>query len=374
MQRRVSPPWAPLSERRRRTPGRRAERRLARPLVSALASGLLGACQASLDLGDYEFARAGGTGGRGGSSARPLSPGGAGASTDDGGAPPSAQSGAGGGGSTGEWASACELPHARAAQADGGCVIGECVGPWRDQNGLAADGCEQGDLPAAGLALWFMADRGVVLQPDGSVSAWIDQSPNGFAATQALLERRPSLVPGAGDLPLLSFDGVDDYLDLPPGFASFDGSSFFAVVEAEPNDFCAGILHFSNGADANDVEFGRHRTNLLIYEVQGDDVESTPEAFVVGRRLVVSSVQSGETGNAELRIDGVADGAEVMALPADVERRTNYVGRNAYDAQPELCSMYFHGRIGELVFYPRGLSAGERARVEAYLHEKWQQE
>ena len=33
-------------------------------------------------------------------------------------------------------------------------------------------------------------------------------------------------------------------------------ASFFAVVEALPNPRCAGLLHFSNGPDIDDVEFG----------------------------------------------------------------------------------------------------------------------
>jgi hypothetical protein len=28
--------------------------------------------------------------------------------------------------------------------------------------------------------------------------------------------------------------------------------------------------------------------------------------------------------------------------------------------------------MGEVLFYPRGLAGDERARVEAYLREKWQ--
>jgi hypothetical protein len=270
-------------------------------------------------------------------------------------------------------ASSCRLPHAIAACVDTGCVLESCSGPWRDANGLAQDGCESGDVPADGLTLWFMADRGAVTQPDGSVSAWIDQSANGYTATQAVPARRPRLQAQADGLPMISFDGTDDFFELPPGFANFAGASFFAVVEAEPNTLCAGILHFSNGPDDDDVEFGRHQPNLLYYEVQGTFLNGTGEAFVVGRRFVLSAVQAPE-GSVELRYDGAIDQAGSVGLPAAVERRLNYIGRNAYTEQPALCSMYFHGRIAELLFYPRGLSAGERTRIEAYLHEKWQPE
>jgi hypothetical protein len=343
----------------------------------AIASLGLGACQAALDLEQYDI---GSSGGAGGSQAAPLLPGGSGnASAGDGNGgsttpplepPPDAPGGSPDAGCV----SACGLPHATAACIDAGCVIEQCAVPWRDANGLAADGCEAGDVPSDGLTLWFMADRGVAMQPDGSVSAWIDQSPSGYTATQPVPARRPTWQVQGDGLPMPSFDGTDDYFELPPGFASFAGASFFAVIEAEPNPLCAGLLHFSNGPDDNDVEFGRHQPNLLYYEVQGSFLNGTSQGFVVGRRFVASAVQAAESGNVELRYDGVLDAAGTVALPAPVERRVNYVGRNAYTEQPMLCSMYFDGRIGELLFYPRGLGGAERARVEAYLHEKWQPE
>lgn len=344
-------------------------------LAGALAS--LGACQAALDLERYDFAEVGGSGGE--QASPPLLPGGSGpslAGRGNGGseaAPSDPPDGSPGDGPDSGCASACRLPNAEAECVDAGCVVAQCRAPWRDANGLAEDGCEQGDVPREGLTLWFMADRGTVTQPDGSVSAWIDQSPNGFTATQPVPARRPSSQTQPDGLPMLAFDGADDFFELPPGFGEFAGASFFAVVEAEPNPLCAGILHFSNGPDADDVEFGRHQPNLLYYEVQGSFLDGTREAFVVGRRFVLSAVQAA-SGDVELRADGALDQAGPVSLPAPVERSVNYVGRNAYTEQPTLCSMYFHGRIGELIFYPRGLAGPERARVEAYLQDKWQPE
>jgi hypothetical protein len=273
---------------------------------------------------------------------------------------------------------ACALPHAQSRCSDAGCAIATCVGAWRDENGSPADGCETGDVPAAGLALWFMADRGVVIQ-DAYVSTWLNQSSDGYAATQAVAAQRPELQTRPDGMPMLSFDGTNDYLDLPRGFARFDGASFFAVVEALANPLCAGLLHFSNGPDGDDVEFGRHEINLLYYEVGGDPMEGTREGFVTERRLLVSIIQAGAStgggiapGTVDLRIDGSPDRSGVIGLPVNVERTQNYVGRNAYSEQPLQCSMYFRGRIGEIVFYPRGLTAPERDRVESYLLDKWQ--
>jgi hypothetical protein len=332
----------------------------------------------TLQLDGYDF---GGSGGDGSTST--LQPGGGGGAAGSN-APPSyppdasdATSNGGGSGSADTaCAEACALPHATPDCSDAGCAIRACAGPWRDTNGVAADGCESGDVPRDALGLWFLADDGVVAQLDGSISTWSDRSGNGTDASQPALAQRPALEVRPDGMPMLSFDGTNDSLALPPGFATFDGASFFAVVEALPNPRCAGLLHLSNGPDLDDVEFGRHQTNLLYYEVVDDFINGTTEGFVTDRRLVVSIVQAGpgaETpGRVELRIDGSLDQVDVVRLPAAVERRVNYLGQNAYTRQPALCSAYFRGRMGEVIFYARGLAADERARVEAYLREKWQ--
>lgn len=275
----------------------------------------------------------------------------------------------------------CELPHALAGCSSEGCAVTGCVGPWRDENGSTDDGCEAGDVPAEGLSLWFMADRGVT-ELEGFVSSWQDQSPNRSAAVQAALSDMPQLQRSAEGLPLMFFDGIDDALSLPAGFARFDGTAFFAVVEALPNDLCAGILHFSNGPGANDVEFGRHNPGLLYYEVGSQPVEGVANGFEVDRRLLLSIVQVADgaatgdgtppSGAVELRINGALNRVSRINLPEAIERSENFVGRNNYRVNLDVCSMFFHGRIGELLFYQRGVGSEERQRIEAYLREKWQ--
>jgi hypothetical protein len=272
---------------------------------------------------------------------------------------------------------ACVLPHASATCAGSACVVQRCIGAFRDANGQPEDGCEAGDIPENGLGLWFMADRGVIAQ-GGLVSAWVDQSSNGITATQPEVAARPGTATQSDGLPMLSFDGIDDALVLPSGFAEFDGAAFFAVVVARPNPLCEGILHFSNGAAGDDVEFGRHQGGVLHYEVGAGPLDGMPEAFVTDQRVVVSIVQAGSgsvaaaPGTVELRIDGTLDTVGFVPLPPLVERQQNFVGRNSYVRQPEDCTAYFRGLIAEVVFYPRGLAAAERERVEAYLREKWQ--
>jgi hypothetical protein len=114
---------------------------------------------------------------------------------------------------------------------------------------------------------------------------------------------------------------------------------------------------------------------VLHYEVGSGAVSGAQGAFVANRRLVVSAVQAGAgaaAGTVELRIDGALDNTGIVELPRTLERRGSYLGRNSYTAQADECSVFFQGLIGEVLFYPRGVTAGERQRVEAYLSEKWQ--
>lgn len=340
----------------------RQERARARRVVALAAVLGVAGCKLALELDRYAFLGAQDAG----ASVGPLSPRDGGAS-----APANPDAAA--------TCASCAAPHAEARCQAGECAIVQCVGPWRDVNGVASDGCETGDVPAQGLALWFMADRGVT-EDEGRVSSWIDQSPNRYLAAQGVTAQMPSLVERAGQQ-MLSFDGSDDALTLPAGFTSLDGTAFFAVVEAQPNELCAGILHFSNGPDVDDVEFGRHRPNLLYYEVLDLFVEGAPQAFRAGPRFVVSTLQAdadlttgspgAEAGAVELRIDGVLTGAGVIPLPRAIQRAQNYVGRNAYTLNRDVCTMHFRGAIGELIFYPRELRPAEREQIERYLNEKW---
>ncbi len=65
------------------------------------------------------------------------------------------------------------------------------------------------------VTTWYKADYGVQLDVNGKVSQWNDASPSGNHATQSVTNFRPSLVtsaPEINDMPLLRFDGTDDFV------------------------------------------------------------------------------------------------------------------------------------------------------------------
>src|SRR5688500_15915279 len=84
--------------------------------------------------------------------------------------------------------------------------------------------------PPNRLQLWLKADAGVTTNASGSVSQWADQSGNNNHALQGAEDLQPKAVVNAiNSLPVLRFDGADDYLnvtanptiDIPGDIASF---------------------------------------------------------------------------------------------------------------------------------------------------------
>jgi len=255
----------------------------------------------------------------------------------------------------------------------GAAPVGGAEGPTTPPAGGEAgagpsicDGCDPAQVPRDALLLWFMADQGVSVTGD-RLTAWVEQSTAHLTASPPSEAAAPRRVAQASGPPMVEFDGADDGLKLPEGFSSFSGASFFAVAEAYAASGCAGILSLSNGDDADDIEFGRHTTNLLYYEVLGEWVEGAVNAFEANKRLLVAITQQ-SSGAVELRINGVVNASpKTIALPKAVVRRQNFLGRDTYKA----CPQGYKGLLGELVLFNRGVSAEEYAKIQRYLAAKW---
>jgi hypothetical protein len=212
------------------------------------------------------------------------------------------------------------------------------------------------------LLLWLRADVGVT-ESRGAVSSWVDQSGNHLDARQPDATKQPSWV-GAGLLgrPTLVFDG-EDFLSLPGGFADFSaGFSLFAVVVADMPDPCVDILHVSNGVEIDDIAVGRH-DGRVQYEVYTDVLRG--DDFPTGMPELVSVVHA-KSSTATLRLNGQPFASGDLALPTNVTRLSNVVGRSLYTN----CGSW-NGGISEILVYRRALDTDERAHVEDYLRSRW---
>ena len=298
----------------------------------------------------------GGTGGTGGSGSR----GGSGA----GGSGAVGNAGESGDGGVGGSVAGSGQPGGRSGGGTAG-VAGQ-AGEGGAAGDAGSDNCAEMGPPAIstfGLVYWFSADFGVT-EADQGISQWCDRSGNGAHATQHSPGPRPNLgtFPGT-DLPAIVFDGVDEYLDLPPQEANFEGGlTFFCVARATYDSNGMAMLKLSNGPEANDVTFLRF-AKAFTYEVA--DEPKWGGEFVVGEPRLVD-VGHAMNGIISMFMNGISVADASFPTPFPGTRTQNFIGRTEYNF-----STTWTGEIAEIVLYNRLLDPGDRQTIRSYLSEKW---
>jgi len=233
-------------------------------------------------------------------------------------------------------------------------------------------GTGTGGMPAQdpishdGLVYWFSADQGVNTTGGGAVSKWLDRSGNDLNAVQLSGGARPMLGTFADTaLPALVFDGVDDYLGLPPLVSTFEnGITFFAIARAAGAQACIPLLELSNGTEIDDINFGRVDT-AFAFEVFQGFLPGQNGAFASDEPRLAEARQA-TSGAAEIFLNGISTGVGMMDPPASLTREQAFIGRSLYVG----CSTWA-GEIAELILYARTLDDGERQSIESYLESKW---
>jgi hypothetical protein len=224
-------------------------------------------------------------------------------------------------------------------------------------------GTTEPQIPRDGLMLWLRADAGVTLTA-GGVGIWRNQAESGDQATQTVDEAQPTLSEaGINGRPAIDFDGLNDFLGLPAGAGDFSaGLTVFVVAEQDTAAGYNAFLEFSNGSEIDDISVGRWQDNLH-YEVTLNWLVGPPATL--GEPQLATLVHGSE-GSIQLRHNGTTTAAGLFALPANVERQMNFIGRSLY-----LENQAFDGRIGEILVYDYGMFPEELSQVESYLKERW---
>lgn len=146
----------------------------------------------------------------------------------------------------------------------------------------------------------------------------------------------------------LLFDGVDDYIDLPDGFANFRGGmtvSVWAYPTAVKN--WARFLDFGNGQYNNNIVFGRYgNSNDLFFEgydgtASGGQVRATGAIVLHQWQMFTATLDA--SGNVLLYKDGVQIASGTTAVPSNIQRVNNYIGRSNWSADA-----YFEGRLDDV--------------------------
>jgi len=221
-------------------------------------------------------------------------------------------------------------------------------------------------VPTDALELWFRTDEGVTALSSGTTTGWKDISGNGRDAGQTALNYGPKLVPDAlAGKPALVFDGVDDFLALPPLDIDFSaGLSLFIVMQQESTGNCDPYFEASTDMEKNDIHFGDWMDSFN-YEVEEDVAQDSRYPVLLHEPQIAVVIQT-EDGWAHLRRNRNGAGDIKIRVPGPVERTEVFIGKSLYQS----CSR-FDGSIGELLLYSRGLEDSELLEVEQYLQRKW---
>ena len=216
---------------------------------------------------------------------------------------------------------------------------------------------DPGNLTSAVFG-WFRGDTGVTLDGSGNVSALADKSPNHYDATQATAINRPGYNANGG-LGYLDYDGTEKNLVAlgSPGHAQ--PIEIFAAVRptnlAFPGSGGGGIISDSGGGAQ--TQFGVATGGSTIVYAGGllFGPSVTTADHVVNLRL--------NGGTSVLAVDG-ADGA-----PGDAGAQTLGAGLSIGQILPG--NVNWTGRIYELIFINRLLTAPERVLMNDYLEARY---
>jgi hypothetical protein len=242
--------------------------------------------------------------------------------------------------------------------------------------GYPTGGGNRGSLPSdiPNLGLWLKADAGITLV-GGAVDAWADQSGNGRDFSAPALANRPAYSGTINGLPVLTFDGTDDYLS---GNASslniaqnVNGLTIIAVVKTGLDTLqryvCVG-------------------SGTSLTQARAAIGVTTTQWELAGRRLDADSLQTltGGVDNTNYVIQSamfrysVATAGLFINSASQVDSAFQTAGNTSNTASLRFvlgCNInlanFLVGDIAEVIIYQRAISVAERNSVERYLSVKW---
>ncbi len=230
-------------------------------------------------------------------------------------------------------------------------------------------------LPTNGLVLLLKADRAAEQFTNGqAVTLWDDSSSNNYDAEAG--SNAPTLVTNAlNGKPVVRFDGSNDYMTLPAGFANFTAGVSLYIV-ARPTVLQSGFkfLVLGNGAAQQNIGLGRAgSTNGLQYwtDSSGGSTEwfDTSYGLQANQASLISLLQAPGTANslsfAEVAQNGVPIYGENVFVPPVTNRGLNYIGKSYWNEG------LFQGDIAEIILYNRQLTSTEQSTVRTYISEKY---
>lgn len=229
--------------------------------------------------------------------------------------------------------------------------------------------------PTIGLAAWFRADAGTVVE-GGKVAVWQDQSGLGRHASQSQPPARPQLVPnGMNSRPVLRFDGAANLMQFECPVNGLSALTLFMVSTASTNQ--AGT-EMGNHAALQWPETGgwgavflsphQQRVSYRFGTAQWGNLTHWDRPGPHGGPALVMSRMDGP--RQELFVQGaLVYAAKDKTFPIGHTGDTALIGGG--NENPKVPPKFFSGDIAEILVFTRALSEHERDAIERYLRGKY---
>lgn len=206
--------------------------------------------------------------------------------------------------------------------------------------------------PVTGVTVWYKADQGVTLN-GSTVSAWLDQSGNGYDVIQATATNQPTYSANyLNGKPVLTFDGSNDYLRMATGSVTITDATYFIVYKRNV-DNNQGVLSYTAAG-----------TYLAWQYVDqfGCGGNYYPGSPMVNQTWYVRAGQGlNSTGKSKLYSNGV-----FLNQPT-----TSDFGWSPFNQVGVLGGSYTNGWLAEVLIYNRCLTDAEMTENFNYLNSKW---
>jgi hypothetical protein len=230
------------------------------------------------------------------------------------------------------------------------------------------------------LQLWLKANDGTGQTTQGAaVTTWTDASPSANNGTGV---NNPAFqATGTGVMnynPSVSFNGTNQYFNLPSGFSDFTAgaSSFVVRKRSGTNDTWGRFFHLSTGGNNNGFTFSRDNLtdNILVETVNAAGASlafigstNTPLANV-NPTILGFNQQGGTAGQTGRGFKYFYNGGlnlpnSTAAVPTTINRTLNRIG-NGNDE-------FMNGYIPEVILYNTQLTDLQTQKVNTYLALKY---
>ncbi|MGE4512555.1 MAG: hypothetical protein AB7E26_01905, partial [Chryseobacterium sp.] len=225
----------------------------------------------------------------------------------------------------------------------------------------------------AGVSLWLKADAGTSTVVDSTpLSSWADQSGNGTNALQATVGNQPLYRTVPSQLmnfnPIVSFDGVDDYIDA-NSFINGSTNTLFSAVRppAVTDSNVRNILSFGAVGTSNGGEFRLNNGTVEFGQNNGSWVSIISATTVdAGIPQLFGSSMSNTTNGAKIyKNNSIIKTGTINQIPSPASLIS--IGSRTIAGR----ALYFSGAIPEVITHNTVLSDIERLRINSYLAVKY---